>query len=304
MEEYTLVVMAAGLGTRFQGQKQIEPVGPNDEFIIDYSIYDAIKAGFTKVIFVINKKYEDYFKQTIGERIKDKIETQYVTQELNNIPEGYQAPKQRKKPWGTGHAIYAAKDHIKGPFAVVNADDFYGYEAYEILIDFLKNNETKNCYLSVCYKVKNTISQYGDVKRGIIEAKNGVLENIKESLITIENESLIAKPLDGSHKFKITDEDLTSVNLFGFTTNFLRTIHPKFLEFLEENINNLDSEFLLPNIINEEIKNKEATVYIKESNETWYGMTYKEDKEIVKQAINAYILEGRYPKDLWNRPEN
>lgn len=300
MEEYTLVVMAAGIGTRFGGQKQITPVGPNKEFIMDYSIYDAIKAGFNKVIFIIKKEYEDYFKQTIGARIKDKIQTEYVIQDINDIPEGYKLPKERTKPWGTGHAIYAARQSIKGPFAVINADDFYGYESYEILLDFLKNNKTRNYYLSVCYKVKNTLSDYGDVKRGIVEVKNGVLESIKESSVSIEQDTIVARPLDGSHQFKITDDDLAAVNLFGFTPNFMRTIQTEFLEFLDKNINNLDSEFLIPDIINEEIKAGDATVYVKSTPSKWYGMTYKEDQQALEEAIKNAIIEGKYPKDLWN----
>lgn len=299
MQEYTLVVMAAGLGSRFQSAKQITPIDSNEQFIIDYSVYDAIKAGFKKVIFVISQKHEEYFKETIGKRINDKIEVEYVIQKLNDLPEGYIA-KGRTKPWGTGHAIYAAKDHIKGPFAVINADDFYGYEAFEILMDFLKNNQAKNCYLTVCYKVKNTISEYGDVTRGVAKVKNGVLEDIKESVVTFEDGKITATPLDKTKSFKITDDDLTSVNMFGFTTNFIRNIEPHFSKFLDQNINDSNIEFLLPNIVKEEIQNGEATVYVKTSPSKWYGMTYKEDKETLMKVIQTYIADGKYPKDLWN----
>jgi len=302
MEEYTLVVMAAGLGSRFGGQKQITPVGPNNEFIIDYSIYDAIKAGFNKVIFIINRQYEDYFRKTIGERIKDKIEVEYVFQDVSDLPLGF-VFNDRVKPWGTGHAIYAARENIKGPFAVINSDDFYGDEAYEILMDFLKNNEKRNNYLSVCYKVKNTLSLIGEVKRGIIFSKNGILEDIKESVVSLENGTILARPLDGSHPFKITDDDLTSVNLFGFTSNFIRDLEEKFIKFLEEK-GGLESEFFLPDIITEEIKNEEVTVYVRTCPSKWFGMTYKDDMETVKEEIKALISEGKYPKNLWNNEEN
>ena len=164
MEEYTLVVLAAGLGSRFGGLKQTTPVGPNGEFIIDYSIYDAIKAGFNKVVFIIRKEHEDLFRETIGSRIDGKIKVEYAFQDVKDVPEGYIVPEERTKPWGTGHALYAAREFIKGPFAIINADDFYGAEAFELLMDFLKNNETRNHYITVCYNVKNTLSVNGSVK--------------------------------------------------------------------------------------------------------------------------------------------
>lgn len=303
MEEYTLVIMAAGLSSRFGGKKQITPVGPNEEFIMDYSIYDALKAGFNKVIFIINKDIEEYFNKTIIERIKDKIEVVTVTQDMDDLPLEYSVPEGRVKPWGTGHAIYAARDYIKGPFAVINADDFYGKEAYEILFDFLKNNENRNCYVSVCYKVKNTLSLNGKVTRGIVETENGILTNIKESSVAFEGDDIIARPLDGSKPFKVDDDTLTAVNLFGFTANFIRTLPSKFEKFLEKNGDSLTEEFLIPDIIDEESKNGEATVYIKTTLSKWYGMTYKEDEEYLKESIKNMCLEGKYPKDLWAKEE-
>ena len=299
MEEYTLVIMAAGLSSRFGGKKQITPVGPNGEFIMDYSIYDAIKAGFSKVIFIINKDIEEYFNKTIIPRIKDKIEVVTVNQDMDDLPLEYTVPNGRVKPWGTGHAVYAARNHIKGPFAVINADDFYGSEAYEILIDFLKNNTSRNCYVSVCYKVKNTLSLNGKVTRGIVETENGVLTNIKESEVAFEGNDIIARPLDGSKPIKVDDDTLTAVNLFGFTANFIRTLPNKFEKFLEKHSKSLTEEFLIPSIIDEETKNGEATVYVKTTLSKWYGMTYKEDEEYLKESIKNMCLEGKYPKDLW-----
>ena len=300
MEEYTLVIMAAGLSSRFGGKKQITPVGPNGEFIMDYSIYEAIKAGFNKVIFIINKDIEEYFKKTIIPRIEGKIEIVIVNQDINDLPNEYKVPEGRIKPWGTGHAIYAARDHIKGPFAVINADDFYGRDAYEILIDFLKNNESRNCYVTVCYKVKNTLSLNGKVTRGIVEAENGILTKIKESSVDLEDNNIIARPLDGSKPIKVDDETLTAVNLFGFTANFIRSLPNKFEKFLEENSKSLTKEFLIPEIVDEESKAGEATIYVKTTSSKWYGMTYKEDEEYLKEAIKNMCIEGKYPKDLWN----
>ena len=299
MEEYTLVVMAAGMGSRFGGLKQVEPMGPNGEFIMDYSIYDAIKAGFNKIVFVINRKYEDYFRSTIGTRIGDKAEVCFAFQDLTDLPEGFQVPTGRVKPWGTGQAIYSAREFIKGSFAVINADDFYGAEAFESLIEFLKNNETRNHYVSVCDKVKNTLSENGTVKRGIVTVKNGLLEDINESSVGYEGESIIARPLDGTHPIKIGDDDLAALNLFGFTSNFMKTIQAKFSEFLMKNGNSLDAEYLLPDVLEEEIKDGNINVYIKVTPSKWYGITYKEDVESVKSVIKTYVLEGKYPQNLW-----
>lgn len=299
VQEYTLVVMAGGLGSRFGGLKQIEPVGPNGEFIIDYSIYDAIKAGFTKVIFIIKRENEKVFRETIGKRLEDKVTVEYAFQDVNDLPEGYVCPNGRTKPWGTGHAIYAARDLIRGPFAVINADDFYGYEAYEILIDFLENNTSKNHYLAVTYSVNNTLSENGSVKRGVAKISNGILTSITESKIGEENERIVARPLDGSDAFFITDDDQATVNLFGFTINFLREVENKFPQFLDANINSLDAEYLMPEIVTKQIEDGSATVYVKGTVNKWHGVTYKEDKASVVKAINNYIAEGKYPKDLW-----
>ncbi len=301
MEEYTLVVMAAGLSSRFGGKKQITPVGPNGEFIMDYSIYDAIRAGFNKVIFIINKDIEDYFNKTIIQRIKDKIDVSVVIQQMDDLPLEYTVPKGRVKPWGTGHAIYAARNYIKGSFAVINADDFYGHEAYEVLIDFLKNNESRNCYVSVCYKVKNTLSLNGKVTRGIVKVENGILVDIEECSVDFAGNDVIATPLNGSKPFKVDDDTLTAVNLFGFTGNFIRTLPGKFEKFLEENSNSLTEEFLLPKVIDEELKSGEATVYVKSLLSKWYGMTYKADEEHLKKAILNMCAQGDYPENLWKK---
>ncbi len=299
MDEYTLLVLAAGEGSRFGGSKQIEPIGPEGQYIIDYSLYDAIKAGFNKVIFVIKEEQEKIFKETIGKRIEDKIKVEYAFQQINDLPEGYKAPKKRKKPWGTAHAIYSARDMIKGSFAIINADDFYGPVAYKILIDFLKNNKDRTHYLAVCYKVINTLSQNGAVKRAVVTEENGILEKIVESKVEIKNNTMIAYPLDGKRAFKLDENALATVNLFGLTVNFIKVIEDEFSKFLDENINNLDAEYLLPDVISKQIKENTAVIYTRYITDKWHGITYKEDKESIVNAINKYIQEGKYPRDLW-----
>ncbi len=299
MEEYTLLVMAAGVGSRFGGSKQIEPVGPGGEFIIDYSIYDAIKAGFNRIIFVIKEKQEQIFKETIGKRLEGKVKVEYAFQQLKDLPEGYKTPQKRTKPWGTAHAIYSARDMIKGPFAVINADDFYGYNAFETLIDFLKNNKDRTHYLAVCYKVVNTLSKNGSVKRGIVTAENGILEKITESNVEIKNNSMVAHPLDGSRAFKLDEDALATVNLFGFTVNYMKAVEEQFSTFLDENINDPDAEYLVPDVVSKQINDKTATVYIKSSTAKWHGVTYKEDEEDLVNAVNLYIQKDQYPRYLW-----
>ncbi len=297
--DYTLLVMAAGIGSRFGSLKQVEPVGPNGEFIIDYSIYDAIRAGFTHVIFVIRRENEKLFKETIGKRLFGKIKVSYVFQELNDLPLGYSISSLRSKPLGTGHAIYCARNLLTSSFAVINADDFYGPLAYEILMDFFKNNEDRTHYLSVCYKAINTLSLNGSVKRGVAHVSNGVLEGITESKLQEVNGEVMAMPLDGSEAFRVSDNDLVTVNLFGFTPNFLKAVINNFPLFLDKNANDLDSEYLMPDIITSQILDGSAKVYVKESSSKWYGVTYKDDKEMVVNAINNYIIQGVYPSNLW-----
>lgn len=300
MEEYTLLVLAAGMGTRFNGLKQVQPVGPNGELLIEYSIYDAINAGFTKIIFVVNKETENFLKNNIGPKIGNRIKLEYVLQDINNLPEGYKSPANRIKPWGTGHAIYCAKDSIKGSFAVINSDDFYGKDAYENLIDFMKNNTDRTHYLAIGYKIINTLSENGSVKRGIVRMENGILKQIIESKIINENRNVIAYPLDGRNSFKITDDDLTTANLFAFTPNFLKAAIDKFPQFLDKYLNVEDAEYLIPDIVSQQIQEGAATVYINISSDKWDGITYLEDLDKLKSSINNYIIEGKYPNNLWD----
>ncbi len=299
--DYTLVVMAAGMGSRFGGLKQLEPVGPNGEFIIDYSVYDAIKAGFNKVVFIIRQDFYEAFRETIGKRVEDKVNTRYVFQELNDLPLGYQTPEERVKPWGTGAAIYSARDAINGSFAVINADDFYGSDSYRVLFDYVKNNTNPSEGLALCYEVGNTLSKNGSVKRGIAIEENGNLEGIRESKIEAHDGYVIAKPLDGSEPFKTSLDTLVTVNLFGFTSEIKDIIVDNFSKFLDENINKPDSEYLVPDIINSEITKGNISFKVKGTNSKWHGVTYREDKEELVEAINEYIKAGVYPEKLFEK---
>ena len=303
-KDLTLVILAAGMGSRFGGLKQIEPVGPNGEFIIDYSVYDALKAGFKKIVFVIKKENFAIFKETIGKRIEDKIEVKYVFQDLNDIPEGYKIPKERIKPLGTAQAIYATRNEVDGDFAIINADDFYGRDAFMTLSTFLNTKQdsdtTKEHYCLVGYKVANTMTENGSVKRGVCETKDGYLSKLIESKIERVKEKIIATPLDGSPNFTITEDTLVSMNLIGFSKNIIEYIKINFPSFLDANRDNLlTCEYLIPDLIFKAIKENKADVQVLKTLAKWHGVTYKEDKEEVVKAIADLIKEGEYPSNLW-----
>ena len=298
-KELTLVVMAAGMGSRYGGLKQIEPIGPNGEFIIDYSVYDAKKAGFTKIVFIIKKELEKIFKETIGARVEGKIDVDYVIQDINNLPVNIDLSK-REKPLGTAHAIYCCKDYVTTPFAIINADDFYGYDAYKKMADFLNNNP-QNEYSLMGYIVKNTLTENGSVKRGICKEKDGYLTEIIESKIERQNNELIATPLDKEESFKVDENQLVSMNMLGFTLNFFPYLEKKVKEFLTNKNTNLEKdETLIPCVVQEGIEENKAKVKVIKTTATWYGVTYKEDKEYVVNGINSLIKSGEYPNNLWN----
>ena len=299
MKDLTLVIMAAGMGSRFGGLKQIEPVGPNDEFIIDYSIYDAKKAGFNKVVFIIKKENYEIFKETIGKRVEDKIEVKYAFQELDMLPDGYSLPENRIKPWGTAHAILCCKDLVNGCFAVINSDDFYGYDSYEVLAKFLKEKSDDKHFAMVGYKVANTLTENGSVKRGICEEKNNYLTKITESKVEKVNNEIICTPLDGSSSFIVPDDEVVSMNMFGFTDSIFDYLEKDFPKFLDENISNLTSEYLIPDVIFDMIKKELIKMEVLKTDAKWYGVTYKEDKEEVVNAINEMVTTKKYNKNLW-----
>ena len=299
----TLVIMAAGMGSRFGGLKQIEPIDEYGNFIIDYSIYDAIKEGFTKVVFIIKRENYDIFRETIGKRIEKKIEVEYVFQEIDNLPEGYSVPEGRIKPWGTAHAILCAKDKVDENFAIINADDFYGRDAYHVISKFMKNNNTHDNilrYAMAGYKVKNTLTENGSVKRGVCEEENGYLTNIIECKVEKVDSEIIATPLEGGNSFKVLEDAPVSMNMFAFTKDIFKYLEEGFPLFLDKHKEDIDTcEYLIPSVVFEEIENKIATVEVLKTNAIWQGITYKEDKEKVVKEIKKLVDNNEYPKDLW-----
>ena len=291
------------MGSRFGGLKQIEPIDEYGHFIIDYSIYDAIREGFTKVVFIIKRENYDIFRETIGKRIEKKIEVEYVFQEIDNLPEGYSVPEGRIKPWGTAHAILCAKDKVDENFAIINADDFYGRDAYHVISKFMKNNNTHDNilrYAMAGYKVKNTLTENGSVKRGVCEEENGYLTNIIECKVEKVDSEIIATPLEGGNSFKVLEDAPVSMNMFAFTKDIFKYLEEGFPLFLDKHKEDIDTcEYLIPSVVFEEIENKIATVEVLKTNAIWQGITYKEDKEKVVKEIKKLVDNNEYPKDLW-----
>lgn len=300
LKEKTLLVMAAGLGSRFGGLKQIEPMGPNNEFIIDYSIYDAILAGFTKVVFIIKEENYASFKDTIGKRIESKIKVEYVFQDNKNIPIKYQESlKDRIKPLGTAHAIYCAKNKIIEPFAVINADDFYGRDAILKAASYL-DNILKDHYGLIGYKVKNTLGPKGTFKRGVCKVNNNKLESITESSIERKNNIIIATSEKTNEQISITSDTTVCMNLLLFSPDIFEILESEFQVFLENNKEDLKTcEFLIPDILDKCIKENLKTIDVIKTAATWYGVTYKEDKLIVVKALKDLTTNNIYPQLLW-----
>ena len=296
----TLVIMAAGMGSRFGGLKQIEPIDEYGNFIIDYSIYDAIQEGFTKVVFIIKKENYDIFRETVGARVEKYIDVEYAFQELDKLPMGYSVPEGRVKPWGTGHAILCAKDFVHENFAIINSDDFYGRDAYRVMAKFLKNNHDESKYAMAGYKVKNTLTENGSVKRGVCQAKDGYLTKLVESKIEKVDGKLMATPLEGGDDFEVAGDDLVSMNMFGFTPKMFTKLEEGFPEFLDSHKDDLEKcEYLIPTIVFQQIEDGEATVEVLKTDAVWQGITYREDKDKVVSEIKALVDNGEYPKGVW-----
>ena len=306
MNKPVLVVMAAGMGSRYGGMKQIDPVGPNGQVIIDYSLYDAKRAGFETVIFVIKHEIEAAFKAAIGSRVSGALNVKYAYQQLDELPEGFSVPADRVKPWGTCHAVLAAKDLIDGPFAVINADDYYGPEAFRVIYDYLSTHQdgTVYDYCMVSYLLKNTVSENGSVSRGVCEANpDGTLRKVTERTRIETYPGGVHYTEDGGKSWTdLPGETPVSMNLWGFGKSFVEEADRRFAGWLTENLpkNPLKCEYFLPTVVTELINERKAAVKVLSSTDKWYGVTYREDKPVVVEAIARMTAEGLYPADLWN----
>ena len=305
MKNTTLVIMAAGIGSRFGGGiKQLEPMGPNGEIIMDYSIYDAKEAGFNKVVCIIRKDIEEDFREIIGKRIEKVIDVEYVFQSLDDLPEGFKAPAERKKPWGTGQAVLCCKGVVNEPFAVINADDYYGKEAFKKVHDYLVGEGTSDKKYDMCmagFILKNTLSENGGVTRGVcVVDKNDYLTNVVETGgICMTEDGKIAHEDNGTD-MEITPEQHVSMNMWGFIPDFLDELEVGFKEFLQSiPEGEVKKEYLLPSIVDQLIQSGDASVKVLETKDKWFGVTYKEDKESVVLSFKKLIADGVYPENLW-----
>ena len=302
MQDLTLVVMAAGMGSRFGGLKQITPVDLEGNFLIDYSIYDAIKAGFSKVVFIIKEENLEDFRNTIGKRLENKISVSYVFQRLEDVPEFVKIPETRVKPWGTVQALLAAKNEIQGPFAVINADDFYGFDSYKIVAQYLKNSLNENEHIAIPYPISRVCSAHGSVKRGVLFYHENQVLKILECNVEYQNEKYLAQPLDGSESFLIESDHPVSMNMFGFKTSILQKLEEYFVRFMKENENSLENkEALLPIFLEDALLKKEISLTYQLSKGTWIGMTYKEDLQEVQEKIEELKRNQEYPIHLWQK---
>ena len=305
MNKPVLVIMAAGMGSRYGGLKQIDPVDEQGHIIMDFSIFDAKRAGFEKVVFIIKKENEADFKEAIGKRVEKVMNVEYVFQDIHNIPEGYEVPEGRVKPWGTAHAVLSAIDVIDGPFAVINADDYYGKDAFQKIYDYLSTHEDdeKYRYTMVGYRLGNTLTENGYVSRGVCCInEDGELVSVTERTHIEKTESGAAFTEDGGETWTdISPDSLVSMNMWGFSASFLQEIKRGFAAFLEEGLvkNPMKCEYFLPSVVTRLLEEEKATVKVLASVDKWYGVTYKEDKPVVVAAIKALKDSGVYPEKLW-----
>ena len=305
MKEPVLVVMAAGMGSRYGGPKQIDPVGDNGEIIIDFSLYDAVKAGFKKVVFLIKKSIEADFKEIIGDRMSKIIEVKYAYQEVGVLPEGYRVPPGRGKPWGTAHAVLCCRDAIDGPFAVINADDYYGKDAFRLIYDYLLHSRDDGLYryAMVGYTLENTLTDHGHVARGVcVATPDGFLEDIHERTHIEKRGNAAQYTEDGGNTWvTIPRGSVVSMNLWGFSESILGEIAARFPAFLDGALEKdpQKAEFFLPTVVDELLKGQKASVKVLRSPDKWYGVTYREDKPVVVEAIRKMRKQGIYPDKLW-----
>ena len=293
MNDITLLVMAAGMGSRYGGLKQLDAIGPNGETIIDYSVYDAVKSGFSKVVFIIRREFEKEFKKKISNKYAGKIQVEFAFQELLALPNGFTCPEGRKKPWGTGHAILSALDLIDGSFVVINGDDYYGRESFKVVADYYRAGAEQ--FSMVAFQLDKTLSIFGGVTRGLCTLKEGKLDTVIET----ENLQKIAQGISSDRDIVLDGTEPVSMNMWGFTPVLFDYLKDMFLEFLNENGKELKSEFLIPSVINDLIQSEREQVHVLRSNSSWFGVTYKEDKPYVMGEIEKLINAGAYPLKLF-----
>ncbi len=296
----TLLILAAGMGSRYGGLKQVDPLGPEGEALIEFSIYDAIRAGFGKVVFVIRENIEDIFREKIGDKFKDRIEVAYAFQEINTPVPGVEEIPHREKPWGTAHAVLVARDVIEEPFAVINADDYYGISAFQSMADFLQKECSPETYAMIGYELKNTLSDHGSVSRGVCEMDaehylTTVVERTK-----VERLSGTVYYQEGEERHTLPEDSLVSMNFWGFHPNVFEYMRKQFVEFVKENKDNPRAEFFIPLVVNRLIQEDKIKLKVIPNQEQWYGVTYREDKPVVQEAFKELTEAGKYPAPLWS----
>lgn len=304
-QQPTLIIMAAGIGSRYGGLKQVDPIGPGGEIVVDYAIYDALRAGFGKIVFLIRKEIEGVFREKIGSVIEHRAEIVYVNQELHNVPAWFTVPAERKKPWGTAHAVLCCKDVVHENFAAINADDFYGLEAFQALAGYLRKAHDPEGepydYSMVGYVLENTLSEHGSVARGVCDVTpEGYLAGVHERTKIQKNGGQVEYTENGQDWIAIPADSTVSMNMWGFTPGFFGELEQRFPNFLRRNEGNiLKAEFFLPDVVNELLEEDKARVKVLPVNERWFGVTYQEDRPLVQDAIRKLIQQGRYPERLW-----
>ncbi len=301
-QQPALVVLAAGMGSRYGGLKQMDPMGPHGETVLDYSVFDAIRAGFSKVIFVIREDFATAFKESVGAKFADKIDVAYSFQKLDDLPPGFAVPEGREKPWGTTHAIRAAREEIDRPFAVINADDFYGADAYTTAAKFLTSEQADDGlahYALVGYQIANTLSDHGAVNRGICETDHGLLKGVEEivEIARKDDQSIEGRALDGS-ACQVDEQAIVSMNLWGFPVSFLEAIEEHFIEFLKSHGGEAKSECYIPTVVDDFVSRNKAACHVLETSSSWFGVTYPEDKPHVVNSIQGLVDAGDYPTPL------
>ena len=297
----TLLILAAGMGSRYGGLKQIDKFGPSGESIIEYSIYDAIQAGFGKVVFIIRESFSNEFKALFEPKLKGKIELDFVYQELTNIPEGIPVHPEREKPWGTGHAVLVAKDIINEPFAIINADDFYGRDAFKSLAQYMMGSNNDNEACMVGYQIQKTLSDFGTVSRGVCktDSNNNLVEITERTKIKREGEGIYY--YEGEEKFQLEPKTPVSMNCWAFKPGFFAILEKGFSEFLKAHGEELKSEYFFPFEVSDALKRKQINVKVLTCDANWFGVTYPEDKPLVSAEINKLLDNGEYPQNLWNQ---